>query len=195
MYSIIATQWSGDVHLSIKWPERIYLPEKLLHNWIYYPSNRSKQTRETHTGDSAGTQFTRQSLNEKQHTYVASEIGQQLVCEAYCILFFIQSLPRILWASTISRVNFSDLFGPIVGVTNPIMSSLLRRIQIYQFILIKFDTCMYRTSSRISFKPFLPTCFRYQWQIHSGIEHGHDLGTTKNRWIRNQEILRLFVFI
>ena len=32
-------------------------------------------------------------------------------------------------------------------------------IQIYQLILIKFDTCMYRISRRISFKPFLPTCF------------------------------------
>ena len=59
-------------------------------------------------------------------------------------------------------------------------------IQIYQLILIKFDTCMYRISRHISFKTFLPTCFRYQ--IHSEIEHGHDLDTTQNRWIRNQEI-------
>ena len=44
-------------------------PEKWLHNWICYPSNRSKQIRETHTADSAGTQYTRQSLNEKQHTW------------------------------------------------------------------------------------------------------------------------------
>ena len=56
--------------------------------------------------------------------------------------------------------------------------------QNYQLILIKFDTCMYRINRRISFKPFLPTCFRYQ--IHSGIKHGHDLGTTKNRWIRKK---------
>ena len=49
---------------------------------------------------------------------------------------------------------------------------------LYRFlILIKFDTYMYRISRYIYFKPFLPTCFRYQ--IHSGIEHGHDLGTTK----------------
>ena len=52
---------------------------------------------------------------------------------------------------------------------------------------------MYRISRHISFKPFLPTCFRYQ--IHSGIEHGHDLGSTKNHLIRNQDILRLSVFI
>ena len=65
-------------------------------------------------------------------------------------------------------------------------------IQIYQLILIKFDTCMYRISRHISFKPFLSTCFKYQ--IHSGIEHGHDLGTTKILWIRNQEILKTFCF-
>ena len=59
--------------------------------------------------------------------------------------------------------------------------------------LIKFDTSMYRISRRISFKSFLPTCFRYQ--IHSGIEHGHNLGTTKDHWIRNEEILRLSGFI
>ena len=66
-------------------------------------------------------------------------------------------------------------------------------IQIYQLILIKFVTSIYRISKRISFEPFFPTCFRYQ--IHSGIEHGHDLGTTKNRWITNQEILGLSIFI
>ena len=38
-----------------------------------------------------------------------------------CILFFIQTLPGILWASAISRVNFLDLFGPIAGAINPVM--------------------------------------------------------------------------
>ena len=32
---------------------------------LYCPSNRSKQIKETHTAYSAGTQYTRQSLNEK----------------------------------------------------------------------------------------------------------------------------------
>ena len=41
-------------------------------------------------------------------------------------------------------------------------------IQIYQLILIRFVTCIYRISKRITFKPFFPTCFRYQ--IHSGID-------------------------
>ena len=43
--------------------------------------------------------------------------------------------------------------------------------------LIKFNTYMYRVRRRISFKPFLPTCFKYQ--IHSVIEHSHNIGTTK----------------
>ena len=38
-----------------------------------------------------------------------------------CTLFFIQTLPRILCASAISRVNFFDLFGPIAGAINRIM--------------------------------------------------------------------------
>ena len=51
-------------------------------------------------------------------------------------------------------------------------------IQIYQLILIKFVTCIYRISKRISFKPLFQLVLG---EIHSGIEHGHDLGTTKNR--------------
>ena len=38
-----------------------------------------------------------------------------------CMLFLIQTLPRILCAGAISRVSFLDLFGPIAGATNPIM--------------------------------------------------------------------------
>ena len=37
------------------------------------------------------------------------------------MLFFIQILPRILYAGAISHVSFLDLFGPIAGITNPIM--------------------------------------------------------------------------
>ena len=32
-----------------------------------------------------------------------------------CILFFVQTLPRILCVRAISGVSFLDLFGPIVG--------------------------------------------------------------------------------
>ena len=38
-----------------------------------------------------------------------------------CMLFFIQTLPRILCAGAISQVSFLDLFGPIAGAINPIM--------------------------------------------------------------------------
>ena len=38
-----------------------------------------------------------------------------------CVLFFIQTLPHILCTGAISRVSFLDLFGPIAGVTDPIM--------------------------------------------------------------------------
>ena len=38
-----------------------------------------------------------------------------------CMLVFIQTLPRISFAGALSRVSFLDLFGPIAGVTNPIM--------------------------------------------------------------------------
>ena len=37
------------------------------------------------------------------------------------MLFFIQTLPRILCAGAISRVSFFDLFGPIAGAINPII--------------------------------------------------------------------------
>ena len=43
-----------------------------------------------------------------------------------------------------------------------------------------------------SFNPFLPTCFKYQ--IHSAIEHSHDIGTAKNHWSRIQETLKLSIF-
>ena len=38
-----------------------------------------------------------------------------------CMLFFIQTLPRVLCTGAISSVSFLNLFGPIAGVTNPIM--------------------------------------------------------------------------
>ena len=38
-----------------------------------------------------------------------------------CILCFIRTLPRVLRTGAISHVSFLDLFGPIAGVTNPIM--------------------------------------------------------------------------
>ena len=66
-------QWWGDQkeHSSKLWSHMaVYSPEKWLHNRIYCPSNRSKQIQKTHTAYSAGTQYTRQSLNEKQRTWL-----------------------------------------------------------------------------------------------------------------------------
>ena len=60
-------------------------PEKWLYNKIYCPSNRSKQIKETHTAYGAGTQYTRQSLNEKQHTWLHRQTV--IDCEAmYAVL-------------------------------------------------------------------------------------------------------------
>ena len=65
-------------------------PEKLCHNRICCPSNRSKQVQETHTAYIADTQYTRQSLNEKQHAWhrrqchewhVAEKVNQSTMVE------------------------------------------------------------------------------------------------------------------
>ena len=66
----------------------LYSPEKWLHNWICYPSNRSKQIQETHTAYSAGTQYTRQSLNEKQHTWLHRQQVNCLLWSLVCCLPF-----------------------------------------------------------------------------------------------------------
>ena len=54
--------------------------------------------------------------------------NKKLLSVKPCMLFFIQTLPHILCAGAISHASFLDLLGPIVGATNPIMSSLLQRI-------------------------------------------------------------------
>ena len=106
--------------------------EKWLHNRIYCPSNRSKQIQETHTAYNASTQYTRQSLNEKQHiasqtitvclwSYTIYAAKFEWKTTYMGMLFFIQTLPRILCAVAISLVSFLDLFGPIAGAINPIM--------------------------------------------------------------------------
>ena len=49
------------------------------------------------------------------------DLKEGIVCEAMYVVF-IQTLPRILCVGDISRVSFLDLFGPIAGATNPIMT-------------------------------------------------------------------------
>ena len=60
---------------------RVNSPEKLCHNRICCPSNRSKQVQETHTAYIADTQYTRQSLNEKQHTWLHRQCHEWHVAE------------------------------------------------------------------------------------------------------------------
>ena len=62
-----------------------YSPEKWLYNRMYCPSNRFKQIQETHMAYSVGTQYTRQSLNEKQHTWLHKQTV--IVCEAMYVVF------------------------------------------------------------------------------------------------------------
>ena len=76
-------------------------------NRICYSSNRSKQIQETHTAFRAGTQYTRQSLNETQHSWL--HIQQDIVCEAMYAVF-IKTLPRILCAGSISHVRCFFVF-------------------------------------------------------------------------------------
>ena len=67
-----------------------------------------------------GSQYTRQSFNKNNiHGFTDNEV----LAVKPCTLFCIQTLPHrpILCAGAICRASFLDLFGPIAGVTNPIM--------------------------------------------------------------------------
>ena len=92
----------------------LYSLEKWLHHRIYCPSNRSKQIKETHKAYSAGTQYTQQSLNEKQPTWLYRSWSH-----ACCFSF--KLCPCILCIGAISCVCFFDLFGPIAGAINSVM--------------------------------------------------------------------------
>ena len=73
-------------HCTIGWMTlKMNSPKKWLHNRIYCPGNRSKQIKETHTAYYAGTQYTRQSLNEKEHTWLHRQTV--IVCGAMYIVF------------------------------------------------------------------------------------------------------------
>ena len=60
-----------------------------------------------------------QSLDEKQHYTLLHK--QHFMVYGCIMLFFIETLWRILCVGAISCANFLDLFGPISGVTNPVM--------------------------------------------------------------------------
>ena len=76
------------IHISLlMWTTCFYLPEKWLYNRIYCTSNQSKQIKETHTDYSAGTQYTRQSLNEKTTTMASQTDGYRLWSHVWCFSF------------------------------------------------------------------------------------------------------------
>ena len=81
-----------------------YSPEKWLHNRIYCPSNRSKQIQETHTAYSTGTQYARQSLNEKQYKWLHRR------CQCFSFKLY-----RVYCVPHYKRVSFLDLVGPMLG--------------------------------------------------------------------------------
>ena len=90
------TAWLNFLSILTKQCTILNSPEKWLHNRIYCPSNRSKQIQETHTGHSG--EFTIYAAkSEWKTTYTASHrITVYLWSHVY--LFFIQTLPGILWA-------------------------------------------------------------------------------------------------
>ena len=99
MFPINAPGNNHGVYSQLKAPGKYCIvlnsPEKWLHNWICYPSNRSKQIQETHTAYSACTQYTRQSLNEKQHTWLHRQQVNWLSVNP-CVLSSAQTLSRSL---------------------------------------------------------------------------------------------------
>ena len=93
-------------------------PEKLLHNRIITPAIGPNKSRKlTRLIAPAHNIRGKVWMKNNVHGYTADNS----LSVKPCMLFFIQTLPRILCAGTISRVSFLDLFGPIAGAINPIM--------------------------------------------------------------------------
>ena len=89
---IVLYEW--DSGLWLDWLIDCFLnsPEKWLHNRICYPSNPSRQIKETHTAYSAGTPYTRQSwMKNNMHAFTDNKV----LCVKPCMQFFIQTLPRV----------------------------------------------------------------------------------------------------
>ena len=78
-------------------------------------SNRFKQIQETHLAYSAANNI-RGRIWMKNN--IPSFIDNKLLSVKPCMLFFIQTLPRVLCAGAISQVSFLDLFEPIADATN-----------------------------------------------------------------------------
>ena len=61
------------------------------------------------------------------------------------MLFFIQTLPRILCACAISHVSFLDLFGPIAGTINPIIYVITSPVNSSQYGSSNHTSTLYTT--------------------------------------------------
>ena len=57
-------------------------------NRISCPSNQSKQVQATHTSYSTSTNYTQQSLNEKQHTNIYFHINFFVSCDTDLLCLF-----------------------------------------------------------------------------------------------------------
>ena len=91
-------------------------------NRISCPSNRSKQVVETHTAYGSCIQYTLQSLNENNknnNNNIHGFTDNKLLCVKPCMLFFIQTLPRIICAGVRiwpSPITESPLSIDIIGI-------------------------------------------------------------------------------
>ena len=116
-FAVTSQQWpllKRNCDFWVPWNISDQIHRILCPNLVYFLRKCTKSSKIRPRGavppQSTGTQYTWQSFNEKQHR------PTWLVCEAMtCMLFFIQTLPRILCAGAVSRVSFLDLFGPIAG--------------------------------------------------------------------------------
>ena len=121
---------------------KCYSPEKLLYNRIYCPSNRSKQIKETHMAYSASTQCTRQSLNEKQCTWLHRQ--RVISCEAMYVVFHSNfttyivcqrykpcEFPGFVWNDCWGNKSYYVITSPgntVIGVLQCIIHILIARI-------------------------------------------------------------------
>ena len=138
-----------------------YSPEKWLHNRIFCPSNRSKQIQETHTACSAGTQYTRRSLNEKRHTWLHRQIT--IVCEAMYAAFHSNfaahivcwhckpcEFPGFVWTDCWGNKSYYVITSPANTVTQTIHNNtVLEPWNLNLYVALSMGVRSYLTSDFI----------------------------------------------
>ena len=125
-----------------------YSPEKLCHNRICYPSNRSKQVQETHTAFIADKQYTRQSLNEKQHTWLHRQCHEWHVAEKVNQSTMVEVIARrslrINTLHTELRPSIESHHRPTVSVIAPwrtLLGGSLHNNSNFQGVYSNFAVC------------------------------------------------------